>query len=186
MLTMAGTARILVLGRPRTNLADSMRNDSLALRTAKTLVESYSREDGVIEEHKQAMDCRDCETYLQLGIDAFDWLIRADQIARKAIFSGSTAIDPDQVEAEIGRLCRTWLDSGDRANAWIALQQSRGFAVENLDRFRECHAEMRAIVDSQGTKDETLPEAMAALRDQAIEEQPAQSIRLTRPPRLIG
>ena len=145
--------------------------DSLALRTAQTFVNSYAHEDDVVQQHSEAMDCRDCEAFLQLGIDAFNWVIRADQVTRQVMFSGDSDFVPDDVEAAIRALCKLWLKPCDRANQWVAVQHSRGFKVDNLDAFRNCCVEMRAIVKAQETEgNEDLPAKMAILRDQAIEE----------------
>ena len=56
-----------------------MATDSLVFRTAERHVNNYTRESsGLMAEHREAMDCRDCEAFLQLAIEAFHWLIRAD------------------------------------------------------------------------------------------------------------
>ena len=147
-----------------------MKSDNLALRTATTFVNLYAHEDEVMTDYGQAMDCRDCEAFLQLGIDAFNWVIRADQIARQAMFEGTADFDHDAAEDGICALCRLWLKSCDRAEKWIALQLSRNLNVDNLDRFRECYAQMHAIVKVQDAADEEMPEVIAELRDRAIKE----------------
>jgi hypothetical protein len=141
----------------------------IALRTATTFVHSYASEDAVIEAPRQSDDRRDCEDFLQLGIDAFDWLIRADQTFREAIFDGYKDFDP-AVENALRSLCQLWLKPCERARKRIEIQLSRGYKVDNLDRFNECCEEMQAIVRAQESTTEKLPAAMERLRDLALEE----------------
>lgn len=123
-----------------------------------------------MRQHRQAMDCRDCESFLQLGIDAFDWIVRADQVLRGAMYQGFEGFDHNEAEDAIRALCRSWLAPCTRANEWAVVQNQRDFRVDNLDRFRQCCAEMQAIVNAQDAKEEPLPDALADLQDEAIQE----------------
>lgn len=148
-----------------------MKTDTLALRTAATMLQSYAHEDARMEEHAEGLECRDCEAFLRLGIDAFDWIIRADQIARQAIYDGAADFDHDAVDRALRELCRAWLKSSGRTEAWANAQQSKGRRLGNLERFQACSNEMQAIVKAQESGDaETMPAAIIALRDKAIEE----------------
>jgi hypothetical protein len=142
---------------------------NIALRTATTFVNSFTSEDAVIEASRQADDCRDCEDFLQLGIDAFDWLIRADQKIREAIFDGAEGFDP-LVEDALRLLCQRWLKPCEHARKWAVIQFNRGYKVDNLDRFNECCEEMQAIVRAHEATTEELPAAMEHLRDLALED----------------
>ena len=62
---------------------------SIILRTARRHVANFADECDVLKDHQQAMECRDCDAVLQLGIDAFAWLVRADERLRSAIYSGA-------------------------------------------------------------------------------------------------
>ncbi|HEY5315832.1 MAG TPA: hypothetical protein VIK18_25105 [Pirellulales bacterium] len=148
-----------------------MKMDNLALRTATTFVNSYTREDELIEKHAQAMKCRDCEAFLQLGIDAFNWIIRADQITRQAIYEGTAEFDHPSIENAVRQLCHAWLRPCGRAEAWVAVQHSRNFRVDNLEAFRACCKEMQAIVKAQELGDgEELPPVLIDLCSKAIAE----------------
>lgn len=137
--------------------------ESRALQFARQKVESYT--DEVMRSHYEAMDCLDCETYLQLGIEAFRWLVWADQAIRRAVFADKTAYE-SEVEEALRSLFVAWLRPCDSAEKWIEVQRDRGFEVDNADEFRRCCEEVRAIVRS--FEDRALPEAMARLRDQAL------------------
>jgi hypothetical protein len=148
-----------------------MGTDTLDYRTAQKHVLNYQRESSdLMEAHQEAMDCRDCEAFLQLGIEAFRWIIRADRVSRNAVYNGVLQYDPD-FDDKIAALCREWLTPCEFAEKWIAKQLERGYQIENLDEFRKCCEEMQAIVEAQGQSDgEPLPTAIIELRDQAIDD----------------
>ena len=145
--------------------------DNLAFRTAEKHVRNYERESAeLMAAHREAIDCLDCEAFLQLGIDAFAWIMRADQALRVAAADGKIEYD-DKLEDGLRALCRAWLKPCPCAQQWIEQQQQRGYNLDNLDPFRNCRDEMRAIVASfDATDDEKLPGKIAALRDQALSE----------------
>jgi hypothetical protein len=148
-----------------------MGTESLVYRTARKHVENYARESNdLMKAHQEAMDCRECEAFLQLGIDAFRWIIRADRVIRKAIYDRILEFDAE-IDDGIRSMCRSWLAPCQYAEQWIAKQQERGYQIDNLGEFRECCEEMRAIVEAQDQGDgEPLPIAMIKLRDKAIDE----------------
>lgn len=143
----------------------------LAFRTAEQQVKNYAHESlQLMQEHHAAMDCRDCEDFLQLGIDAFQWLIRADQLFRVAVYESIEAYD-QQLDERLQHLFRQWLGPCDYAEKWIERQTAKGYHLDNLEKFRECCREMAAIVEAlDAGSDEQLPDAIAELRDRAIEE----------------
>ena len=125
-----------------------MGTDSLAFRTARNLIQSYRGEmEDLIERHEEASACRDCEDFLQLGIEAYHWLIRADQAIRGAIYEGKIEYDAD-LEKTLAALYADWLKPCDYAERWIAATIGRGFAVEHLEEFGKCCEEVRAIVEN--------------------------------------
>jgi hypothetical protein len=138
--------------------------------TARERVVGYTQQADQMAAQQEAMDCFDCEAFLQIGIDAFDWLLRADRVTRLALYNGKAEYDPELDEA-FQSLCRAWLTPGVRAAQWIKAQQDRGFPIENSQRFLKCCEEMKAIVDFNSRSAENLPDAMAALRDMAIQEE---------------
>jgi hypothetical protein len=140
--------------------------ESLALRLARQKVDSYTGEvDEVLRRHYEAMDCVDCEAYLQLGIDAFRWLVWADEAIRRGVYAGKAEYD-SSVDGALRSLLVAWLQPRDFAEKWIEVQRTRGFEVDNADEFRRCCEEVQAIVRS--FEDRSLPEAMARLRDRAL------------------
>lgn len=116
--------------------------------------------------HAEATECRDCEDFLRMGIEAFDWLARADEAIRSAVYSGAMAFDPE-CDSTLAALYSEWLKPCEYAERWIAIQQNRGFHVDNLEEFRRCCQEARAIVEeNQGV---LRNDAFVDLRDEAID-----------------
>ncbi len=143
--------------------------NNLAYRNAQKHVEFYSEESSLMKAHAEAMDCRDCEAFIQMGIDAFHWLIRADRVYRTAVYRGEIQYMPE-FEKMLTELCQKWLEPCEAADGWIEKQRTKGFTIDNLAEFRECTEEMLAIVESAEPGDNQLPESVAALQDAAVEE----------------
>lgn len=93
--------------------------------------------------HREAMDCMDCEAFLDLGIDAFKWLARATNELRTQEVKGELEFPADEVIHELRQL---WLGQSDYAERWIAVQHERNYKVRNLDDFRLCCEKMRHAI----------------------------------------
>ena len=139
---------------------------SVALRAARRQVTNFAEECEIIKIHQEAMECRDCEDVLQLGIDAFTWLTRADECIRRAVFEG-VEYDAD-TDAAIRELFQGWLRPCDAANQWIDGLLRKGYHPHNLDAFRTCEREVRSIVKAHDA--DAMTDAMRDLRDRALAE----------------
>ena len=95
---------------------------TVAFRTARSEVRrfrgmfnwwmtSISREtaDPLLQAHAQAMECRDCEDYLRLGLQAFRWLRTAHQHLQEDVLLGKAAYD-DELEQSLTGLYESWLE----------------------------------------------------------------------------
>lgn len=144
---------------------------SLAFRTAEQRVGNFADESDWFRLHEQAMECRDCEDVLRIGIEAFEWLNRADETVRGDVIRGLVSHDP-QDDQRLGSLFRRWLASCEKVNHWIHQLQSRGFEVENVEDFCRCETEARAMVAylDDDSPAGVLPDRMSDLRDEAIRE----------------
>ncbi len=124
-----------------------MANQSLILRTAKRHIRNYNREtDGLMDAHREAMECLDCEAFLQLGIDAYAWLRRAT----KELRTSEIGMSPESIvesEETVRRLRILWMQPCECAEEWVAIQRSRDYKVSNLEEFRECCQKVRQTVD---------------------------------------
>lgn len=107
---------------------------------AKQRFEQYSADfdEQLMEDHAAAMDCLDCETHIQMGIDAIRWL----ELAEQAVIRVSSE-NPDFQAIHEGKSLNEWLKScyrsflekAEHARAWIFECESRGFEVSNRSRF---------------------------------------------------
>ena len=142
----------------------------LAMHAAAHNVELYEQHaEKIISDHHEAMECLDCQAFLQLGIDAFRWLVNTDELINKAIAHGIVEYNAD-LESKLEELFRRWLVPCDFANDWIDVQLRRGYQPDNLKRFRKCQAEARAIVKSIDKTTRQMSGSLIELRDEAIEE----------------
>jgi hypothetical protein len=138
----------------------------VALRAARRHVANFAEEWEIAKSHREAMECRDVEAVLQLGIDAFAWLTRADECIRAAVYSG---LDYDaEADESLRELFKEWLRPCEPLNRWIETQIQRGYHPDNLDQFRKCETDVRSIVKAIDT--DAMTEALRDLRDQALEE----------------
>lgn len=146
-----------------------MSYDSIALRAASRHVRDFSDEN-LMALHYEAIDCWDCEAFLQLGIDAFDWIITADQHLRRLIYVGQVEVDFDSCEEQLLSACKQWLVKSSEAIEWLQKHETSGNRVKNAERFRTCYEEMIAIVKFYSTEEnavEKLPPAIEQLAEQA-------------------
>lgn len=155
----------------------AMGTESLALRSAQWHVDAFSQEAGQraprTDSSQQPPNGRDCEDFLQMGIDAFHWLIRADQTIRAEIYRGESG-DQHELLDRVARMCADWLAPIPIAARWIAEAALQGFEPANVAEFYECVREMKAIVAAgQAQPSEiarTLPGPVTAARDEALRE----------------
>jgi len=141
----------------------------LVLRYARNRVSDFEEQSkDLMQLHLEAMDCRDCEVFLQLGIDAFRWLIRADEGFRQDVYAEKVSDDEYQKIDGILRLAfKAWLSTSKPAETWAADQLKRGYQVDNLGEFRECLAEVVAIVESFRDSEDA-SDAVINLQNKAI------------------
>ena len=68
---------------------------------------SYQTGDRFLRDHAEAMECRDCEDYLRLGVQAFNWLRTACRHIEDDILAGQAEYD-EQLEQSITELYVNW------------------------------------------------------------------------------
>lgn len=144
--------------------------EPLAIHAATHNVELYVQHaENITSNQHEALDCLDCQAFLQLGIDAFRWLVNADELINKAIAEGIVEYDPE-LESKLEELFRRWLVPCQFANDWIDVQLRRGYQPDNLKKFRKCQAEVEAILNSIDNTTRSMSDSLIELRDAAIEE----------------
>jgi len=105
-----------------------------SLRLAKKHVEEYRNQDAIMSQHREAMACRDCEGFLERGIEAYNWLRHADRVLRQAAVEGFEV--PEEARDALAALYRAWLHPCPRAEERIKEQEERNFRLRNLHEFR--------------------------------------------------
>lgn len=146
-------------------------DDHLAYRTARSQVMLYKGEFDQLElasPKREQQAALDCESYLQLGIDAFHWLCRADTAIRQAVYQDEATFDTE-VQASLESLFRIWLAPSDFAERWIARQTAGGVEIGNLTEYRSCRDEVLAIIKHLDGE-QTVNDEVVQLRDEALEE----------------
>jgi hypothetical protein len=125
--------------------------------------------DRILANDAEAEDCATCESYRELGVQVFHWIIKADQDYRRELYR-DPATHSEAVERELEALMRRWHARSQAMLTWADRQIARGFQLAHLDDFRHCAEEAAAIVksfdDTSGTHVMLPP--LILLRDQAL------------------
>jgi hypothetical protein len=102
--------------------------------------------DRALVEHHDAMECRDCEEFLQKGIDAYKWLSRAEEAFLQADADGVIELT-DEIEQSVKKLYEGWQQPCTFAEKWIATLTQRDYCIDNLPEFRHCCSLVRDWLD---------------------------------------
>lgn len=94
--------------------------------------------------HARAMDCRDCEDHLLLGVEAFHWIERAKDDTVRAIANAEAELQGACKALE--RLYRDWLAPCERAIQWAQAVAASNCGIPNYGTFLECCNRARAFL----------------------------------------
>ena len=155
----------------------------IALRAAKREVYLYRREfrrfrksqrsqsrdrvEQLLKDHEKAMECRDCEDFLCLGIEAFQWLQKAHQSIQDDVYHGRSVYD-EHVEHAITKLYQGWLKPYHTAERWMTSLQGQGFELDKAVDFVRCCHQASAILEER-----TMAEAARRARLQSADDDPS-------------
>ncbi len=114
--------------------------NSIEYRIAKQYVDEFA-DDVIMKEHKHAMDCMDCEEWLNKGITAHLWITQVENTLRVASYEGLVVLTTEVKDA-IETLYRLWLRPCAEADEWIDRVLANGRTPENLGEYRECKAKI--------------------------------------------
>ena len=115
--------------------------DDYALQIARKRVDAFG---ALMEQHREAMKCRDCEELLDSGIAAYQWLSDAEKIFRQAAVEGFQV--PPNVVTALSALYRTWLGSCPFAEEQVNRQERLGFTIANWEEFKKASEAVRRKV----------------------------------------
>jgi hypothetical protein len=94
------------------------------------------------------MECRDCEDFLRLGIEAFQWLQKAHQSIQDDVVHARSVFD-GHIEHAITKLYQRWLKPYATAEHWMKGLQDEGFEIDNAVEFARCCQEASAILEER-------------------------------------
>lgn len=100
----------------------------------ETATERVAEFESVMENHRDAMDCFDCESFLRLGIEAHRWLSTAE---RHIIARASKGYPAPEVHEAMHSLFNGWLKTSQIAQIWIDRVSNNGFNINGLEEFYE-------------------------------------------------
>lgn len=142
--------------------------DSPSQTIARGQLAEYDR---ILAEHAEAEDCGRCESFMELGIQVFQWILKADQDYRRELYA-NPKVHSEAVEQELESLVRGWLAHGAGLIDWAERNAVRGFQVKHIGEFRRSFEEATAIVASfdETAADRRMTEPLIVLRDEALIE----------------
>jgi hypothetical protein len=91
--------------------------------------------ESTMRAHFEAMDCRDCEDHLLLGIEAFRWVESAQHGAARAMAANGFS---QQLYDAITALYRRWLQPCASTIEWAESHRENNYDVRFLAEFKRC------------------------------------------------
>ncbi len=118
------------------------------LDVTQWVVNQYVDDSGkLMDEHRRAMECRDCEELLELGLNAYQWLVRSEETFREAHRLGIGY--GENVDQSLTLLLEAWLVRGESALAWVKELGERGHAPDNVGDFCAAYDHVWALVEDR-------------------------------------
>lgn len=122
---------------------------NVLLDLAESVVDEYAADsDALMQSHREAMECAECEEVLAKGIRAYELLKRAEDTFREADSRGLFDYS-ESLQSAVDRLYAAWLGPSAVAERWIERLEQLGLPPANREQFcATCH-EVRAIVEDR-------------------------------------
>ncbi|MBW3538844.1 MAG: hypothetical protein KY476_01100 [Planctomycetes bacterium] len=121
-------------------------SDNLVLRLARHRLQEYADDAELMRQHAEAVECRDCEEFLQAGIDTFRFLRTAEELLREADWRGLHPMTPETREA-LHFLYAAWVEPCEDTKCWIRILSERGFKPDNADEFNRVSDEAHELLE---------------------------------------
>lgn len=114
--------------------------DALEYRIAERRVDSFA-DRATEQSHHQPDQFGDellaCEAWLQMGIDACEWLHRAEDAIREASYLGLIELTAE-LKSSMATLYEKWLAPCERAEHWASQLVAQGCPPSNLRQLLDC------------------------------------------------
>lgn len=118
----------------------------------------------LLAQHREALECWDCDDLLRLGVEAFAWIRRAEENLSAAVRQGAP-YDPD-MEQTLTELYEQWLEPCEAAEEWAKEVRSRGYELKHLDEFRRVWQEAQDTLEQRAIAHQGLSALIAASEDE--------------------
>jgi hypothetical protein len=135
-------------------------------------VEAY--QEAWMQDHQAAMECRDVEDTIAVGISVFQLLVQRQDSWRERVFRGTEEFSEEQNQFVLS-LFRLWLRITDEVLTALPPLEEQFGSVERVGELRECASQARKLLDeweppqlsrAVGLREMTLtPDAASQLRE---------------------
>ena len=123
-----------------------MQTENINLELARRRVERYgdgaSNADALARNGENGNSCNDL---LRRGIEAYRWLVRAEETLREACYEGLFTFTPE-VKNSLAAMYESWLKSSELAEPWINAHCQTGEPLEYLHDFRSAQESVEEIL----------------------------------------
>lgn len=109
--------------------------ESIELAVAQNYLDEYSSE--VMNGDIQSNEAVACERRLGQAIEALNWITRAEETIRQAVYRGLIDLSPD-LDGALEALHRGWLAPCEMTEKLVQHQIDQGVPIKNLAEFRAC------------------------------------------------
>src|SRR5262249_26292623 len=130
-------------------------------------------EESWLQNHKDALECRDLEDTLAVGIGLYRILAHADRVWRERVFRGAEELS-STTEDSIRESFRAWLQVSELVQGAVSTLEERFGAVESAVEFRTCVDQVRGLL--QTWQSPSLSRAVG-LREMDISPESAASLQ---------
>ena len=119
---------------------------NLNLELAQRHLERYGEGASNVPAHAtNGVGGRSCNDVLRRGIDAYRWLVRAEETLREACYQGLFTFTPE-VKNTLAAMYESWLKSSELAESWIDAHCQTGEPLQLLHDFRRAQESVEEIL----------------------------------------
>ncbi|HVA46479.1 MAG TPA: hypothetical protein VNH11_08905 [Pirellulales bacterium] len=118
--------------------------ESLELAVAQKSLDDYSA--ALANGDVQSLKAVACQRLVQQGIDAFQWIVKAEETIRQAAYQGLIDFSPE-LDETLEALYRGWLARCEQMQALIRQQILQGGDLDNVSEFARCRDSARDWIE---------------------------------------
>lgn len=126
------------------------------IETTRRMISTYEKSEVWKRDHAQAMFCFDLEQVMALGLHLFRGLLDYEAGLQAAAWRGNLSAD-DPVWAKFDPLYGRWAVASERLLARADELAGEGFAVKDIETFRDAIEEARCMIENAALDAFALP-----------------------------